>query len=161
MNMKTDIQIMSPRQLNFVWQNLMFVGPQYETCFMSRIWHIEFWDGSCVFQNSVYTSYRRPPFSAAEQLCVFESWCCSKAILYFMGINEMFPVFCTFLTDFDQISEPVSCNSVLWKPTSMKGMNEFMPMPYTFIVWFGWNGFYCAKVVCDAYFAFMVHTTLR
>ena len=75
MNMKRGIQITgarSPRQLNFVWQHVMFVGPQYETCFMSPIWNTEFLDGFCSFKKSVYTSYRRPPFSAAQQLYV--SW---------------------------------------------------------------------------------------
>jgi len=40
------------------------------------------------------------------------------------------------------------------------GMKEFMSIPSIFIIWFGWNGFYCSKVVCNAYFAFNVCTIL-
>jgi hypothetical protein len=35
----------SPGRLNFVRWCLIFVGPQYGTCFMSLLWHLEFWRG--------------------------------------------------------------------------------------------------------------------
>jgi hypothetical protein len=39
-----------------------------------------------------------------------KSWCSSKVILYFKGINEVFPVFYKFLTNFDKnlVKEQVS-----------------------------------------------------
>lgn len=36
----------TPWWLNLLWLYLMFVGPQYGTCFSSHFWCLEFW-GSC------------------------------------------------------------------------------------------------------------------
>jgi hypothetical protein len=32
----------SPSHPNFVWRGLIYVGSQYETCFMSPLWRLEF-----------------------------------------------------------------------------------------------------------------------
>ena len=70
--------------------------------------------------KNLYTLHIEDLHSVLVSNCKFcESWCSSKAIFYFMGVNEMFPVFCTFLIDFGQIQEPVSRNSVPCKPTSV------------------------------------------
>jgi hypothetical protein len=44
----------SPWQLNFVQWRLIFVGPRYETFFMSPSWRLEFWDGSSIFGKFVH-----------------------------------------------------------------------------------------------------------
>jgi hypothetical protein len=41
--------------LNFVQQCLTFVDPQYGTCFMSPLWHLEFWGSSKIFGKLVHS----------------------------------------------------------------------------------------------------------
>ena len=164
MNIKRGTQntgARSPRQLNFVWQHLMFVGPQYATCFMSLIWNTEFLDGSCSFKKSVYTSYRRPPFSAAEQLYVL--WKLAQFKSHTLLYGYKWNVSCILhISDWFWSNSTASFMKFsVTQAYSSEGMNEFMSIPSTFIVWFGWNRFYCSKVVCNAYFAFMVCKTLR
>jgi hypothetical protein len=38
-----------PRGLNFVWCRIIFMNPQQRTCFTSRSWLLEFWEGSSFF----------------------------------------------------------------------------------------------------------------
>jgi hypothetical protein len=132
MNMKRGIQITgtrSPRQLNFVWHHIMFAGPQYATCFMSPIWNIEFLMVPASLKY-LYTLHIEDLHSVLPSNYMFcESWCSSKAILYCMSINKIFPVFCTFLTDFDQILEPVSWDSLPCKPTSVTVRKNLCPYP--------------------------------
>jgi hypothetical protein len=41
----------SPWRLHFILRRLIFVGPQYRTCFMSHLWRVEFWCGAENFRN--------------------------------------------------------------------------------------------------------------
>jgi len=45
----------SPRRLNFVPWCLIFVDPQYGTCFMSPSWRLKFWCGSQIFIKCVHS----------------------------------------------------------------------------------------------------------
>jgi hypothetical protein len=41
--------VRSPERLHFVWRRLIFVGLQYETCFKSPFWGLEFGDCAWFF----------------------------------------------------------------------------------------------------------------
>lgn len=44
----------SPRQPNFVQLSPMFVGAEYETCFMLPSWRLEFWGGPYTFGKCMH-----------------------------------------------------------------------------------------------------------
>jgi hypothetical protein len=44
-----------PERLNSVLWRLTFVCRQYETCFTSPFWYLEFWDGSQIFGKFVHS----------------------------------------------------------------------------------------------------------
>jgi hypothetical protein len=43
-----------PWLLNFVQWRLIFVGPQYGTCFVSPLWRVEFWGASKIYTKFVH-----------------------------------------------------------------------------------------------------------
>jgi hypothetical protein len=45
------------RHLSCVQWRLVSVGLQYQTCYTSPCWHIEFWGGSHIFYKFVHTCY--------------------------------------------------------------------------------------------------------
>jgi hypothetical protein len=48
----------TPERLNFIWQGLTVVGPQYGSCFMSAFWCLKFLDGSYIFAKSVHIPFQ-------------------------------------------------------------------------------------------------------
>ena len=50
---KRGIQVVMATSRNFVRQRLIFVGPKYETCFISPFWRLKFWDSYRIFLKFV------------------------------------------------------------------------------------------------------------
>jgi len=56
-----DTQILGTRsqwQLNCVQWHVIFVGPQYGTCFMSPFWCLEFWGGLYIFTQFLHPCFK-------------------------------------------------------------------------------------------------------
>ena len=101
-----------PRQLNFVWWCLIFVGLQYGSCLIQLFfWQPEFWGGFWIFRKWVHIFQRlSQPLSSSKrgkkpkQLC---PW-------YRANYNRLLPL---FLPE-DEGSQPDTMDKVNWSCSS-------------------------------------------